>query len=128
MQISQQTCMGNLTNVTGQSFDCYKWTTDVIKDTCEDKCDYLFRDLHPDLGDKPIGAILLVISLALLCICLVAIVKLLHSILQGPMATMIKKFVNAEFPGPLAYLTGYIAIIIGAGLTFVVQSSSIFTS
>ena len=89
---------------------------------------YLFRDLHPDLGDKPIGAILLVISLALLCICLVAIVKLLHSILQGPMATMIKKFVNAEFPGPLGYITGYLAILIGAGLTFVVQSSSIFTS
>ncbi|GFS14503.1 sodium-dependent phosphate transport protein 2B [Elysia marginata] len=41
---------------------------------------------------------------------------------------MIKKFVNAEFPGPLGYLTGYIAILIGAGLTFVVQSSSIFTS
>ena len=88
----------------------------------------MFRGLHPNLADTSIGAILLVIALALLCLCLVAIVKLLHSILQGPMATMIKKFVNAEFPGPLAYLTGYIAIIIGAGLTFVVQSSSIFTS
>lgn len=54
--------------------------------------------------------------------------KLLHSLLQGPMAMLVKKFINADFPGPLAYFTGYLAIIIGAGLTIVVQSSSIFTS
>ena len=44
------------------------------------------------------------------------------------MATIIKKFVNADFPGVAGYFTGYLAILIGAGLTIVVQSSSIFTS
>ncbi|XP_059162502.1 sodium-dependent phosphate transport protein 2B-like [Physella acuta] len=71
---------------------------------------------------------MLVISLTILCLCLVDIVKLLHSLLQGPIALIIKKFINADFPGPLGYLTGYLAIIIGAGLTIIVQSSSIFTS
>ncbi|XP_059174209.1 sodium-dependent phosphate transport protein 2B-like [Physella acuta] len=71
---------------------------------------------------------MLVISLTILCLCLVANVKLLHSLLQGPTPLIIKKFINADFPGPLGYLTGYLAIIIGAGLTIIVQSSCIFTS
>lgn len=90
--------------------------------------DYLFRGLYPTLSDKAVGGILLVISLAILCLCLVCIVKLLHSLLQGPMAMIIKKFINADFPGLFGYFTGYLAILIGAGLTIVVQSSSIFTS
>ena len=44
------------------------------------------------------------------------------------MAHLIKKFVNADFPGCCGYFTGYLAILVGAGLTVVVQSSSIFTS
>ncbi|XP_043076707.1 sodium-dependent phosphate transport protein 2A isoform X3 [Puntigrus tetrazona] len=37
---------------------------------------------------------------------------------------------NAEkyFPFPFGWLTGYLAILFGAGMTFVVQSSSVFTS
>lgn len=41
---------------------------------------------------------------------------------------IIKKFVNADFPGKLSYFTGYLAILIGTGLTILVQSSSVFTS
>ena len=44
--------------------------------------EYLFRGLYPELSDKAIGGILLVISLAILCICLVLMVKILHSLLQ----------------------------------------------
>lgn len=44
------------------------------------------------------------------------------------MAMIIKRFINADFPGHCGYFTGYLAILIGAGLTIVVQSSSIFTS
>ncbi len=33
-----------------------------------------------------------------------------------------------DFPFPFAWLTGYIAILVGAGMTFIVQSSSVFTS
>lgn len=34
----------------------------------------------------------------------------------------------ADFPFPFAWVTGYIAILVGAGMTFIVQSSSVFTS
>ena len=80
------------------------------------------------MSDEVIGAILLVLALSILCICLVLIVKLLHSLLKGAIARIIRNVVNADFPGPLKYLTGYFAIILGALLTIVVQSSSIFTS
>lgn len=33
-----------------------------------------------------------------------------------------------DFPFPFAWLTGYLAILVGAGMTFIVQSSSVFTS
>lgn len=44
------------------------------------------------------------------------------------MAHVIRKFINADFPGICSYFTGYLAILIGAGMTVLVQSSSIFTS
>lgn len=55
-------------------------------------------------------------------------VKLLNSALKGSMMIVVKKVINADLPGPLSYLTGYIAMLVGAGLTMVVQSSSVFTS
>ncbi|XP_059158418.1 sodium-dependent phosphate transport protein 2B-like [Physella acuta] len=112
----------------GEDFSCTLYTRDVEKMTCFKECEFLFKGMYSTLNDKAIGAIMLVISLTILCLCLVAIVKLLLSLLQGPIALIIKKFINADFPGPLGYLTGYLTIIIGAGLTIIVQSSSIFTS
>ena len=47
--------------------------------------------------------------------------------LSGSIAIVIRKTLNADIPY-VPWLTGYIAIIIGAVLTFIVQSSSIFTS
>ncbi|KAH3857302.1 sodium-dependent phosphate transport protein 2B-like isoform X1 [Dreissena polymorpha] len=95
---------------------------------CLEKCKYLFEGAANTLSDGEIGAILLVISLVLLCACLVLIVKTLNSLLQGKVSLIIKKFVNANFPGVMGYLTGYLAILIGTGLTILVQSSSVFTS
>lgn len=92
----------------------------------ETKCKFLFDGTS--LSDTEVGIILLVISIILLCICLVCIVKVLHSMLRGQLAKIIKKTVNADFPGPFRHLTGYLAILVGAGLTMLVQSSSIFTS
>lgn len=43
------------------------------------------------------------------------------------MATVIKKTLNADIPY-VPWLTGYLAIFIGALMTFLVQSSSVFTS
>lgn len=33
-----------------------------------------------------------------------------------------------DFPAPFTWATGYFAMVVGAGMTFVVQSSSVFTS
>ncbi|XP_060597383.1 sodium-dependent phosphate transport protein 2B-like [Ruditapes philippinarum] len=93
-------------------------------------CKFLFESVSRDGGwsDAAVGAVLLIIALVLLCACLVAIVKLLHSLLRGQMAHVIRKFINADFPGVCSYFTDYLAILIGAGMTVLVQSSSIFTS
>lgn len=81
------------------------------------------------LSDTAVGVILLIIALFLLCVCLVLIVKTLHSLLRGQIAHVIRTFINADFPGKVCgYFTGYLAIAIGAVLTVLVQSSSIFTS
>ena len=48
-------------------------------------------------------------------------------LLTGSVAKLIKKFVNADIKY-VPWLTGYIALLMGAVLTFVVQSSSVFTS
>ncbi|KAK3732299.1 hypothetical protein QZH41_010749, partial [Actinostola sp. cb2023] len=90
------------------------------------KCDFLFSDTG--MGDATVGIILLVISLLILCTCLICIVKILHSILRGQIAVVIKRSVNSDFPKPFHHATGYFAILIGAGMTILVQSSSIFTS
>ncbi|KAL8600491.1 hypothetical protein ACOMHN_044956 [Nucella lapillus] len=132
----QTTCLSSWINGRteeglGEVFNCTDWTKNVERD-CNKPCEFLFRSTHTSQGgplsDESIGGIVLVISLALLCICLVCIVNLLQSLLKGPMATLIKKFVNADFPGFCGYFTGYLAILIGAGMTILVQSSSIFTS
>ncbi|KAK7103201.1 sodium-dependent phosphate transport protein 2B-like [Littorina saxatilis] len=126
-------CTSSLMNAKNiQQFDCTAWAKQVAEKSCYKECEFLFRDTHTyeggPLTDEGIGGILLVISLTLLCVCLLAIVKVLHSLLQGPMANVIKKFVNANFPGKCGYFTGYLAILLGAGFTILVQSSSIFTS
>lgn len=50
-----------------------------------------------------------------------------NCVLTGKMAVIIKKTINAEVPY-VPWITGYIAILVGAFMTFIVQSSSIFTS
>lgn len=79
------------------------------------------------LSDGAAGAIILVSSLFVLCLCLILIVKLLNSVLQGQIAIVIKKTLNAKVPY-VPWITGYIAILVGAVMTFLVQSSSVFTS
>ncbi|CAK6953528.1 solute carrier family 34 member 2a [Scomber scombrus] len=90
------------------------------------KCKHIFVDVN--LPDLAVGLILLALSLLVLCSCLILIVKLLNSMLKGQVATVIKKILNTDFPFPFGWVTGYIAIVVGAGMTFIVQSSSVFTS
>ncbi|XP_011812783.1 PREDICTED: sodium-dependent phosphate transport protein 2C [Colobus angolensis palliatus] len=67
-------------------------------------------------------------SLLVLCGCLVLIVKLLNSVLRGRVARAVRTVINADFPFPLGWLGGYLALLAGAGLTFALQSSSVFTA
>ena len=89
---------------------------------------FLFENLARTWSDHALGVLLLVLALGILCLCLVLIVKLLHSLLRGKIATVLRRFINADFPGRFRHLTGYVAILIGAGFTMLVQSSSVFTS
>ncbi|CAB1325249.1 unnamed protein product, partial [Coregonus sp. 'balchen'] len=103
------------------------WTTqNLTSEVNIQKCRHLFADAH--LSDLAVGLILLAGSLALLCTCLVLLVKLLNSLLQGQVAKVIQKVINTDLPYPFGWLAGYLAMFVGAGMTFVVQSSSVFTS
>ncbi|TMS23939.1 Sodium-dependent phosphate transport protein 2B [Larimichthys crocea] len=105
----------------------YTFTLKNISDTYNvQKCKHLF--VNGNLPDLAVGLILLAFSLLVLCSCLILIVKLLNSMLKGQVATVIKKILNTDFPFPFGWVTGYIAILVGAGMTFIVQSSSVFTS
>ncbi|XP_059483270.1 sodium-dependent phosphate transport protein 2B-like [Neocloeon triangulifer] len=99
----------------------------LLKVWCEPtvKCPSLFALL--DIGDLATGAIMTVVSLLLLCGCLILLVKLLQNVLQGPMVVVLQKTINANIPY-VPWLTGYLAILVGACITFVLQSSSVFTS
>ncbi|KAI8791253.1 sodium-dependent phosphate transport protein 2B [Biomphalaria glabrata] len=105
-----------------------EWDTrDVVNETVNiERCDSLFS--LSDLHDAPIGAIILICSLILLLLALFLIVKILNSMLSGSVIKVIKKTINADFPGPFAYFTGYVALIVGCGMTMIIQSSSVFTS
>ncbi|KAG7166439.1 Sodium-dependent phosphate transport protein 2A-like 2 [Homarus americanus] len=100
-------------------------TTECIKVPVNNSCNFIFY--QTSLTDGQVGIILLISSLVILCSALITIVKILNSMMKGKMAVIIKKTINANIPY-VPWLTGYIAIFVGALMTFVVQSSSIFTS
>ncbi|XP_076595292.1 sodium-dependent phosphate transport protein 2A [Chaetodon auriga] len=90
------------------------------------RCRHLF--VSTELSDLSVGLILLAGSMAVLCTCLLLLVKLLNSLLKGQVAKVIHKAINTDLSYPFGWLTGYMAMVVGAGVTFVVQSSSVFTS
>lgn len=100
-------------------------TTECEEVGVENSCHFLFY--NTSLSDVQVGIILLVCSLLILCTALVCIVKILNSMMKGKMASIIKTTINANVPY-IPWITGYIAILVGAVMTFIVQSSSIFTS
>ncbi|CAL8310411.1 unnamed protein product [Lota lota] len=103
------------------------WTEETFTQTTNlEKCSHIFA--YSSLSDLAVGLILLAMSLLVLCSCLILIVKLLNSMLKGRVAVVIKSVLNTDFPFPFGWVTGYIAMLVGAGMTFIVQSSSVFTS
>tara|TARA_B100000927_G_scaffold270520_1_gene246746 strand:+ start:7203 stop:9089 length:1887 start_codon:yes stop_codon:yes gene_type:complete len=88
------------------------------------------------LTDTEAGVILLISSLALLCLMLYIIVRTLKSLLQGQIAVIIHRSVNGNIKNRkygkcvcyLEWVSGYLAILVGIAMTIAVQSSSITTS
>ncbi|CAG0923236.1 unnamed protein product [Notodromas monacha] len=87
---------------------------------------YLFESRS--LSDSAAGSLLVMFAMGLMCGMLILMVKLLHSLLRGEIEATVNKVINAEFPYPFKWLSGYVAILAGAVMTFLVQSSSVFTS
>ncbi|XP_008829429.1 sodium-dependent phosphate transport protein 2C [Nannospalax galili] len=105
---------------------CTERNSTAISEEEKLPCHHLF--VGSGLTDLAVGFILLAGSLLVLCACLVLIVKLLNSVLQGRIAQAVRAVINADFPFPFGWLSGYLAILVGAGLTFLLQSSSVFTA
>ncbi|XP_062856835.1 sodium-dependent phosphate transport protein 2A [Trichomycterus rosablanca] len=101
-------------------------TGDLKTQVNPERCWHLFA--NTDLSDLSVGLILLATSLVVLCSCLILIVKVLNSVLKGQVARIIQMVINTDFPYPFGWLAGYVAMVVGAGMTFLVQSSSVFTS
>jgi sodium-dependent phosphate cotransporter len=97
---------------------------------------YLFDAEKTGMGDSETGVCILVLALGLMCMSLAIIVALLKSLLKGRVAVMIHKVVNEDIDDrvvggitiPLKWVAGYFAMAAGAGITILVQSSSITTS
>ncbi len=80
------------------------------------------------LSDTAAGAILVALAMGLMCGMLILMVKFLHALLRGEIDVTIHRVVNADFRYPFHWVAGYIAILAGGAMTFLVQSSSVFTS
>eukprot|EP00930_Biecheleria_cincta_P075987 TRINITY_DN6318_c0_g1_i3.p1 TRINITY_DN6318_c0_g1~~TRINITY_DN6318_c0_g1_i3.p1 ORF type:complete len:844 (-),score=169.05 TRINITY_DN6318_c0_g1_i3:427-2958(-) len=91
----------------------------------QDKANHLFMDTN--MSDGVAGTILLIVSLLLLTACLVLLVKTLQTVFRGQAAIWMKSLLNLEFKR-VPCIADYILIAFGAGITILMQSSSITTS
>merc|ERR1711998_248911 len=97
---------------------------------------HLFGNEDIEASDGVVGIFVLVIALLILCVTLFLIVYTLKSILKGHIAVWLHKGVNGRVPDikcggltiPMGWASGYLAMLVGLGLTICVQSSSITTS
>lgn len=91
---------------------------------------------HTTLNDTEVGVIILCVALIILCATLYLIVRTLKNLLKGRNAAFVYRCVNGNIKDrkcnkctcPLGWISGYLAMIAGVGLTICVQSSSITTS
>merc|ERR1719342_1972090 len=117
-----------------QNDPTYHNATTLLKSGCDDdgSCSYLFAYLGQEgynIGETYIGLMLLTLSLFMLISCLIGMVKILNALLGSKVKNVIENIINADIPiRGLGWLTGYLAMILGALLTILVQSSSVFTS
>jgi len=116
----------------------YENATTILRSGCDphshdiSSCNYLFAHLGPErinIGETYLGILLLAMSLFMLCGCLIGMVKVLNALLGSKVKGIIENVINADIPvRGLGWLTGYLAMVVGAVMTILVQSSSVFTS
>jgi sodium-dependent phosphate cotransporter len=82
-------------------------------------CPAFFDPEATENVDRTSGICAFIIGLIILFVCLFALVKLLQRMMMGASTRVLYKATN---------INGYLAILIGAGITILVQSSSITTS
>ncbi len=117
----------------GWSFEDERYanvSTLLLTQCGDDKCTHLAALIGPNgmgFSDTVVGLVLLAGSLLMLCACLLCLMKILNSVLGSKMCGIIQKTINAEIP-MCPWLTGYLAMLIGAVITILVRSSSVFTS
>lgn len=92
--------------------------------TCDKKadipyCPAFFDPKATESADQTAGLCAFIIGLILLFICLFALIKILQATLMGASTRLLYKATS---------INGYLSILIGTGLTMLVQSSSITTS
>eukprot|EP00543_Licmophora_paradoxa_P004452 CAMPEP_0202444632 /NCGR_PEP_ID=MMETSP1360-20130828/3631_1 /ASSEMBLY_ACC=CAM_ASM_000848 /TAXON_ID=515479 /ORGANISM="Licmophora paradoxa, Strain CCMP2313" /LENGTH=582 /DNA_ID=CAMNT_0049060661 /DNA_START=88 /DNA_END=1836 /DNA_ORIENTATION=- len=88
-------------------------------DKSSNECPAFFSPKASRNDDEVSGGVCFVISLVILVICLVGLVTILQKMLLGMSTRVIYKATN---------INGYIAMLVGVGITILVQSSSITTS
>lgn len=113
----------NYANASLVKSDCYITGPNATK--IQQPCSFLFS--NTGLTDWKVGLILLILSLFVLCSCLIGIVKILNSMMKGQIVHVIRRVINANIPY-VPWITDYLALLIGAIMTFLMQSSSVFTS
>ncbi|CAJ1930953.1 unnamed protein product [Cylindrotheca closterium] len=91
---------------------------------CETKgdvpyCPAFFDPEATEAADLTAGLCAFIIGLIILFICLLSLIKILQGMLMGSSAKMLYKATS---------INGYLSILIGTGITMLVQSSSITTS
>jgi sodium-dependent phosphate cotransporter len=82
-------------------------------------CPAFFQDGATRRDDEISGAVVFFLALVILIGCLIGLVTILQKMLMGMSTRIIYKATN---------INGYLAILIGCGITILVQSSSITTS
>lgn len=111
----------------------YANVTSILKKDCYpdgSPCTFLLALLGEEglgLSDVCLGLLLLGFSLFLLCACLLGLMKILNSLMATHMADVIRKTINAEVPS-CPWITGYLGMLVGAVITILLRSSSVFTS
>lgn len=82
-------------------------------------CPAFFQDGADQRDDEISGIVVFFLGLFILILCLIGLVTILQKMLMGMSTRVLHKATNVN---------GYLAILIGAGITVLVQSSSITTS